>query len=370
MESDKLFSVMKDPSDREYKIRRGLARAGKGIVTFFVFPLVICAVLAGGALTAYDAVAVSGGEIGDLVFATRVSADKTVIPLAPDETCEDVRDYNEEILQRLYEFDKTKVPDGYVGVVPVSLYRETEEGSVFVSDAGDKKQLDAAKYLQKPLAVKYEESDDYQVLIIHTHGTEAYTPDGTLYTEKGSYPRSDIKEENVVCIGDIFEEAFERAGIKTLHCEIPIDKASYTYAYENAAKIIKEYLEEYPTIKYMFDIHRDAIELADGSKARMVTAANGQIVSQLMFVVGSDRYVPENKNWRDNLTLAVKLQAALDEKYPGLMRPINIKQGAFNQYFTPLSILIEVGSDGNSIEEAKRSAVILAEQMVKTIKEE
>ena len=120
----------------------------------------------------------------------------------------------------------------------------------------------------------------------------------------------------------------------------------------------------------MFDIHRDAVELTDGSKARMVTAANGQIVSQLMFVVGSDRYVPENVNWRDNLQLAVKLQYALDEKYPELMRPINIKQGAFNQYFTPLSILIEVGSDGNSMEEAKRSAVILAEQMVKTIKEE
>ena len=102
----------------------------------------------------------------------------------------------------------------------------------------------------------------------------------------------------------------------------------------------------------------------------MVTAANGQIVSQLMFVVGSDRLVPENKNWRDNLTLAVKLQYALDEKYPGLMRPINIKQGAFNQFYTPLSILIEVGSDGNYMDEVKRSAKILAEQMVKTIKGE
>ena len=208
------------------------------------------------------------------------------------------------------------------------------------------------------------------MLIIHTHGTEAFSADGAYYTEPGSYPRSALKEENVVCLGDIFEEAFNEAGIKTLHCEIPIDKESYSKAYSNAAKIIKEYLKEYPTIKYMFDIHRDAIELSDGSKARMVTAADGQIAAQLMFVVGSDRITDENKNWKDNLTLAVKLQYALDEEYPGLMRPINIKQGAFNQFYTPLSILIEVGSDGNSLEEAKRSARILAEQMVKTIKEE
>ena len=119
----------------------------------------------------------------------------------------------------------------------------------------------------------------------------------------------------------------------------------------------------------MFDIHRDAVELSDGSKARMVTAADGESAAQLMFVVGTDRLEDEYVNWKDNLTLAVKLQYALDNKYPGLMRPINIKQGAFNQFYTPLSILIEVGSDGNSIQEAKRSAKILAEQMVKTIKE-
>ncbi len=370
MEEKELFKKMRDTSTSAYKVRRTVSGAGKAVMTFIVFPLVLCAALSGGALTAFDCIAVSGGEAAVSVgFSQSRAADRS-LPSVTADMCEDVRDYDEEILERLYEFDKTGVPDGYVGVVPVSLYRQTERGNVFVSDAGDKKQIDAAEYLQKPLSVKFEPSDDYRVLIIHTHGTEAFTEDGALYTKKGSYPRSDEKDKNVVCIGDIFEEIFNEAGIKTLHCEIPIDKESYTYAYSNAAKIIKDYIKKYPTIKYMFDIHRDAIELSDGSKARMVTAANGQIVSQLMFVVGSDRLVPENKNWRDNLTLAVKLQYALDEKYPGLMRPINIKQGAFNQFYTPLSILIEVGSDGNYMDEAKRSAKILAEQMVKTIKGE
>ena len=177
MEYEKLFCKMEDTNSREYKIKRGLARAGRGFVTFAVFPLVLCAALAGGALTAFDCVAVSGGEAPSAPSALYGRADRKSQLALYEEMCEDVRDYNEEILQRLYEFDKTKVPDGMVGVIPVSLYRQAEPGCVFVSDAGDKKQLDASEYLEKPLSVNFEPSDDYQVLIIHTHGTEAYTPD-------------------------------------------------------------------------------------------------------------------------------------------------------------------------------------------------
>ena len=370
MDADKLFMKMKDPSHRSYKIKRVFYTAGRAFVTYIVFPLVICATLAGGAFFAADSLTADGNSKSGIFykFSKAKTSDKSRMPVA-EENCEEIKENNGDILQRLYEFDSAAVPDGYVGIVPVSLYRKSDDGYVFVSDAGDKKQIDAEPYLNGPLAVTYKKSEDYQVLIIHTHGTEAFSPDGAIYTEPGSYPRSKVKEENVVCLGDIFEETFNAAGIKTLHCEIPIDKESYSKAYSNAAKIIKEYLNKYPTIKYMFDIHRDAVELSDGSKARMVTAVNGQTAAQLMFVVGSDRLVSENENWRDNLALAVKLQTALDAKYPGLMRPINIKQGAFNQFYTPLSILIEVGSDGNSLQEAKRSAKILAEQMVKTIKE-
>lgn len=369
MDANKLFMKMKDTSEESYRIKRGLYTAGKAFITFIVFPLVLCAVLAGGVFTAVDAVTADGkGESGIFLRFARGKRSNKSSMSPTDENCEDERENNEELLQRLYEFDKEAVPDGYVGIVPVSLYRQADEGYVYISDAGDKKQIDTASYLKKPLAVTYGESDDYQVLIIHTHGTEAFSPDGAYYTSPGSYPRSAVKEENVVCIGDIFEDVFNAAGIKTLHCEIPIDKESYSKAYSNAAKIIKEYIKEYPTVKYMFDIHRDAVELSDGSKARMVTAVDGEAAAQLMFVVGSDILEPENKNWKDNLTLAVKLQYKLDKEYPGLMRPINVKQGAFNQFYTPLSVLIEVGSDGNSIQEAKRSARILAEQMVETIK--
>ena len=368
MDKDNIFEDMKSTYDKRYRIKSAVSRVLKAAFTFIVCPAVLCASLAGGALTAADTLAdESGASPFGLTF-RQVSTSGKSAKLQLLQPCDEmIRETEEDILTRLYEFDRTQVPDGCYGIVPVSLYRQADPGTVYVSDAGDKKQIDAAEYIKKDLAVRYK--NEYRVLIVHTHGTEAYSPEGALYCGKGDYPRSENKNENVVGIGDIFERVFIEAGIKTVHCEIPIDAESYSRSYQNAAKIIKDYLKKYPDIKYMFDIHRDAVELSDGSKARMVTAVDGQICAQLMFVVGSDRLVPENENWRDNLTLAVKLQTALDEKYPGLMRPINIKQGAFNQYFTPLSVLIEVGSDGNSLEEAKRSAEILAEQMVKTIKE-
>lgn len=369
MEPEKLFAKMKDTQSTSYKTKEAVYNALHVMLVFIVFPAVFCCFIAGGAFVFIDSVYENGGKLVFAPFEKSVSAQKTTV--SPEgEAEEDIRDHNEELLSVLYDFDYSAVPEGKVGIVPVSLHREIKDDQMFFSHFENRGYADYKEYLDKSLAVKYEPDDSYQVLIIHTHGTEAYSDENALYTDPHSYPRSDKKEENVVCIGDIFERIFNESGLKTVHCEIPIDKESYSNAYSNAAGIIKDYLKRYPGIKYMFDIHRDSIELSDGSKARLVTAVNGQTAAQLMFVVGSDKLNAKNKNWRDNLSLAVKLQVALDEEYEGLMRPINIKQGSFNQFYTPLSLLIEVGSDGNDIEEAKRSAEILAKQMVKTLKEE
>ena len=364
MDAERMFRRLKSTDDTSYRVSRGAAAA----VRFAVFPLVICSVLAGGALTAYDGIVKDGGKAPEPVSAVKPVTAAKCVPSFSAEPEEDVFDYDADLLQRLYEFDRTSVPDGMVGIVPVSLYREPEPGKVWVSDAGDKHMADIGEYAENGLPVKYEEGD--KVLIVHTHGTEAYSPEGALYCEPRSYPRSDDPSMNVIAIGDIFEKVLRDHGIDVIHCTVPIDKMSYSKAYENAADIIKEYTAKEPGIKYMFDIHRDAIELTDGSIARMVTSCGGRLTAQVMFVVGTDRLVSANKNWRGNMALAVMLQKELEEKYPGLMRPINMKKGAFNQHLVPVSVLIEVGCDGNSMEEAERAAYITAEQIAKTIKGE
>lgn len=363
-----LFSKMKDTSGDGYAALHRAASAGATLVRLAVFPLVISAVLAGGAITAADGL-VSGSvaAVANPRYKTSGAAVKSLAS-APAPRQEDERDADEEVLKTLYEFDRRSVPDGMVGIIPVSLHREAEEGKVWVSDSGDKRMIEAEPYLSAASPVSFDKDEPCTVLIIHTHGTESFSEPGQLYCKPGYYPRSSDEEKNVIAIGDVFEEAFTAAGINTVHCRIPIDGRSYSNAYSNAADIIKEYIKEYPGIKYMFDIHRDSVDMTDGSKTRMVTSCGGKPTAQVMFVVGTDRLVSKNVNWRDNMALAVKLQCELDGKYPGLMRPINVKQGAFNQFYTPLSVLIEVGCDGNSMEEAKRAAALTADALIEQIK--
>lgn len=367
MDAKKLFCAVRNTDDASYRAYAAAVRAGGILLKYVMFPLVICAVLAGGALTAADGLFLKGGAAPEKGAGARPSRSEKCAASFTAENEEDVYNYNEELLQRLYEFDRSAVPEGKVGIIPVSLYRKADDGMLYISDAGDKRMIKISEYADREPPVKCG-GDGYQVLIIHTHGTEAFSPEGALYCEPHSYPRSDSPDSSVIALGEIFTRVLNENGISTVHCTVPIDKESYSKAYSNAASIIKEYLKKYPGIKYMFDVHRDAIELTDGSKARMVTACDGKITAQIMYVVGTDRLVKENKNWRDNMALAVKMQAELDKKYPGLMRPINVKQGAFNQHLVPLSVLIEIGCDGNSMEEAERAAYIAAKQLAKTIK--
>ena len=363
MDFDGSLSKMRDANSRTYRAAARAASALRAVV----FVAVISAMLAGGVLTAADGIVTRTEEVRSSAPAARPAAavkSCRSFSLSPEE---DARDLDAELLQTLYVFDRRSVPDGMVGIIPISLYREPEEGKVWVSDAGDKKMIDVDEYLERSLPVGDARSDGYTVLRIHTHGTEAFSEEWALYAEPGSYPRSTDPEKNVIAIGEIFADALNAAGIKTLHCREPVDARSYSNAYSNAADIIKEYIKEYPGIKYLLDIHRDSVDLTDGSKTRMVTACNGQPTAQVMFVVGTDRLVSANKNWRDNMALAVRLQTELEAEYPGLMRPINVKHGAFNQYFTPLSLLIEIGCDGNSMAEAKRAARIVADRLVKTM---
>ena len=380
---DKEMITEKITSSDMYKKRTDRSNRIKAVCTFLLFPVTLTSFAAGGFYAACDALtsvpysAAPADTPGKSRTARKSAADpespcllyeaETAEETSPSET--EAPPDNAEILRHLYDYDASKIPDGKYGIVPISMYKpDTENGMQIKNSSGLK--IDVCDYDKKEIPVLYEDTGGYSVLIIHTHGTEAYTPEGVFCTDKGYYPRSDKKEENVVGIGDVFEEIFSEAGIKTLHCEIPIDKSSYSKAYLNAAEIIKEYIAEYPEIKYILDIHRDSIELSGGEKVKAVTAVNGKAAAQIMFVVGTDALVPENKNWGDNFAFAIMLQRALNEKYGGFARPINLKQGAYNQFYAPLCLLIEVGCDGNTYDEAKYAAKLTAEQIVHTLKGE
>ncbi len=265
----------------------------------------------------------------------------------------------------IYGFNYNLVPQGHKAIVPISLARESNGEEMYIKNKTDY-DINAEDYVDFKLP-EYTETDEYTVLIIHTHGTEAYTPDGVLSDDPNDpyFTRSEDNEENMVSVGAVMAEIFEKNGIKTLHHTVAVDTTidDYSKAYSASAKIIKDTLKKYPSIKYVFDVHRDGVMLSTGEKAKAVCRVDGKLAAQVMTVVGSDFLGQDHPNWENNLAFAVLLQNRLEEAYTDICRPITLKQGAFNQHLSPMGLLLEIGTDGNTLQEAKYSAEILAREI-------
>lgn len=197
------------------------------------------------------------------------------------------------------------------------------------------------------------------VLILHTHATESYrNTDG--YVETARFRTLD-ESYNVVSIGTEVARILEAGGVQVLHDTTAHDSPSYSDAYSNARQTIRDYLEQYPSIRLVLDIHRDAAQNAAGEQVAYTSELGGQSAAQLMLVCGSDAGGLDYPNWEQNLSVAVKLQTALQRSAPGLCRPLNLRAQRYNQDLHPASVLVEVGAAGNSHDEAILAARALAE---------
>ncbi len=224
--------------------------------------------------------------------------------------------------------------------------------------------------LQKPFAAALGESEP-QVLILHTHGSEAYTPvpgtEGIVWS--GDYRTTDYRY-NVVRVGDEMAEVLGEAGISVLHDRTLYDYPNYTGAYDRALAAIQTYLEKYPSIRFVLDVHRDAIEDGQGNQYKAVSEVEGVgIPAQMSLVMGSDGSGLEHPNWLENLRLAAAVQQDVLEHYPTLMRPVLLRNSRYNQHATTGSLLLEVGAAGNSPEEAVLAGRLFAERFAAVLKE-
>lgn len=203
-------------------------------------------------------------------------------------------------------------------------------------------------------------SDEPVILIVHTHATEAY-----VQTE--NYRSSD-PEENMVHIGNIIAQRLNANGICTLHDTRLHDASGYDAAYERTEAAIGEFLEQYPSIRMVIDVHRDAIQAQDGTQLPRTTVLHGQEMAQLLLVMGTDTPELPHPNWEENLSFAVKLQAYIAKAAPDLMRPLMLRSARYNEHMTPYSFLLEVGTAGNTQEQARRAAEYFAEQLSSLLK--
>ena len=193
--------------------------------------------------------------------------------------------------------------------------------------------------------------DEPQILIIHTHASEAYTQSGSDRYAASDVNRTEDTQFNVVRIGDELTEILTEAGLYVLHDRGIYDYPSYTGSYNRAGAAIEQYLESCPGIRIVLDIHRDALG-ENGVVYKTMAEEEGTTASQIMLLVGTDESGLEHPGWRSNLALALYLQNAVNSACPTLMRPVNLVPQRYNQQLTPGSLIVEVGSSGNTLREA------------------
>ena len=224
-----------------------------------------------------------------------------------------------------------------------------------------KDQLNIKDLMEPDMTVDLH-TDGPQILIYHTHSQECY-----------SDSREGDPATSVMGVGDYLTELLEDKGFSVLHHKGKYDVGDRDHAYSNAAPAIQKILKENPSIQVVIDLHRDGV----GNNTRLVTTQNGKKMAKIMFFNGLSRTtaagdIPYLKNpyISENLAFSFQMQLAAAEYYPDLTRRIYLKGYRFNMHFCPKSMLVEVGAQTNTFEEAKNSMEPLADLLAKVLKNE
>lgn len=195
------------------------------------------------------------------------------------------------------------------------------------------------------------------ILIFHTHTCESYTQtDANKYESTGNYRTTDLNH-NVVRVGDKLQKYLTSYGHNVIHNKTFHDYPAYTGSYGRSLKTVSGILSQNKDTDVVIDLHRDAI--GDDSYAPKVKIGD-EYAAQIMFVIGTNGSGLAHDNWQQNLQFAMKVQQKANELYPGLFKPILLRNARYNQHLSKAANIIEIGATGNTLEECETSAKYLA----------
>lgn len=203
------------------------------------------------------------------------------------------------------------------------------------------------------------------IMIFHTHTCESYTPtEQYSYEETGTFRSTDLNY-SVAKVGDVLTEQLQSYGFNVVHDKTYHDYPAYSGSYGRSQATVKNLLNSHTGTDIIIDLHRDAI--GDTSYAPSVKIGD-EVVSQLMFVIGTDGGGLEHPNWKENLKFAIKVQEKANELYPGLFRPILLRNSRYNQQLGKAACIIEVGATGNTLEQSMGSMKYLSKILDEVLK--
>ena len=203
------------------------------------------------------------------------------------------------------------------------------------------------------------------ILIFHTHTCESYTPTPNFeYQQTGTYRTTDLNY-NVARVGEELKTQLNSYGYKVLQDKTYHDYPAYSGSYGRSLTTVENILKNTTNTDIVLDLHRDAI--GDYSYAPTVQIGE-ESAARLMFVIGTDGGGLEHTNWNENLKFAIKIQEKANELYPGLFKPIILRNSRYNQHLAKAACIIEVGATGNTMEQCLASMKYLAKVMNEVIK--
>ena len=253
-----------------------------------------------------------------------------------------------------------------------SVYLSPDAGSVRLAagtirnmtEHPDADLIAAVDTVNLPFSVKVGSAEP-QILILHTHATETYQTHPELYYDPDFTARTRNTALNMCAVGQVMADVLNAAGITTLHDTTLHDSPSYTESYARSRATAQSYLQKYPSIQIVLDVHRDAIEDSDGTRVKPLCQIDGQDTAQVMLIAGCDNGTTAKlPNWKLNLRFAAAWQQAMSAQYPGLARPVLCGYRFYNQDLAAGCLLLEVGGHANTLAEAKRAGELAAKALV------
>ncbi len=225
--------------------------------------------------------------------------------------------------------------------------------------------INISSLLKKKLDMKIEKNGKPQVLIFHTHTTESYEMKDSGYYVKSASMRTRDPDKSVVRVGEAIAEQLRAANIGVIHDTTIHDDPNFSGAYTASAKTVSAILKKYPSIKIVIDVHRDSIQKDENTRLKPTATINGKKAAQVMLLASCDDDGKRNHpNWESNFALSLKVSQAIEKMYPGLTRPVYFKNGRFNHHLSKGAILLEMGSDGNTLEEAVYAGELVGKSLV------
>lgn len=238
----------------------------------------------------------------------------------------------------------------------------------FTNSYGSVQIKNESKYdlTEEMLTPDIELSDKKDILLFHTHTCESYTSSELYpYEPTGTFRTTDL-DFTVARVGTELKNQLETYGYSVNHDATYHDYPAYTGSYNRSLTTVQNDLAAKPETEIVFDVHRDAI----GSKSDYAPTVKigDEYAAQIMFVVGTDGGGLNHPNWNQNLKFAIKIQEKANEMYPGLFKPIILRNSRYNQHVTKAATIIEVGATGNTLEQTLVSMKYLAKVISEVVK--